>query len=392
MEKNNYKIAYLTSVDPLDKKALSGTIYTILKVLEKEVGTVDVLGPVKIDNAFTRILRRINYKLTRRYNFNHSIFYGIKYAWVFGKKLKGKEYDFIFAQRSSTEICKLKTDIPIIYYTDTTFKLFYNYYEWFSNFMKISEIEGNKVEQMAIDNSAIVVCTSQWAADSVINAYHANPEKVFIVPFGPNVEILPTREMLNYEKEREICKILFIGVEWERKGGAIAFETLQEMKKKGIKTRLTIVGCRPPAEFQDEDMVVIPFLNKKEKAQSDLFNQLLYENHFFILPTRGECFGVVFCEASAFALPSITTDTGGIGSAVENGKNGYRLPLEAHGDKYAEVISDIFLNFENKYLPLAKATRDFYDVRLSWESWANSLNEILKNNKHLITKDNNNMP
>ena len=139
-------------------------------------------------------------------------------------------------------------------------------------------------------------------------------------------------------------------------------------------------------------MVVIPFLNKKEKAQSDLFNQLLYENHFFILPTRGECFGVVFCEASAFALPSITTDTGGIGSAVENGKNGYRLPLEAHGDKYAEVISDIFLNFENKYLPLAKATRDFYDVRLSWESWANSLNEILKNNKHLITKDNNNMP
>lgn len=389
MEKNNYNIAYLTSVDPLDKKVLSGTIYTILKVLEKDVGSVDVLGPAKIDNAFTRILKRINYKLTRRYNFNHSIFYGIKYAWVFEKKLKGKHYDFIFAQRSSTEICRLKTDIPIIYYTDTTFKLFYNYYEWFSNFMKISQIEGNMVEQLAIDKSAIVICTSQWAADSVINDYHANPEKVFIVPFGPNVDILPTREMINYNKGRDVCKILFIGVEWERKGGAIAFETLQEMKKKGIKTRLTIVGCRPPDEFQDEDMVVIPFLNKNEKSQSDLFNQLLYENHFFILPTRGECFGVVFCEASAFAIPSITTNTGGIGSAVENGKNGFRLPVEARGDQYAEMISEIFTDYDNKYLPLAKSTRDFYDLRLSWKSWAKSLNAILENHKHLITKNNN---
>ncbi len=386
MGKGNYKIAYLTSVDPLDKKSLSGTIYTILKVLEKEVGTVDVLGPAKIDNAFTRFLKRINYKLPRRYNFNHSIFFGIKFAWVFEKKLKGKHYDFIFAQRSSTEICRLKTDIPIIYYTDTTFKLFYNYYEWFSNFMKISQIEGNKVEQLAIDKSALVICTSQWAADSVLNYYHANPEKVFIIPFGPNVEDLPTREMLFGEKDREVCKILFIGVEWERKGGAIAFETLQEMKKKGIKTKLTIVGCTPPAEFRDEDMDVFPYLNKNEKTQSDLFNQLLYESHFFILPTRGECFGVVFCEASAFALPSITTDTGGIGSAVENGKNGFRLPLEARGDKYAGVISEIFLDYENKYLPLARATRDFYDERLSWKSWAKSLNSILENHFHRIKK------
>jgi len=386
MEKSKYKIAYLTSVDPLDKKSLSGTIYTILKVLEKDVGTVDVLGPVKITNALLRFLKRVNYKLQRRYNFNHSLYYGRIYARIFEKKLKGKDYDFIFAQRSSVEICKLKTDIPIIYYTDTTFKLFYNYYEWFSNFMKISVKEGNIVEQLAINNSALTICSSQWAADSVIQHYHAKPENVFIIPFGPNVDELPGREMLYTEKDRIVCKMLFIGIEWERKGGEIAFETLKELKKRGIKSRLTICGCKPPEEFQDEDLVVIPFLNKNDKAQSDLFNQLLFENHFFILPTRAECFGVVFCEASAFGLPSITTDTGGIGSAVENGKNGFRLSLEARGDKYADVISEIFSDYDNKYLPLIKSTRDFYETRLSWKSWASSLNTILENHKQLFYK------
>jgi surfactin synthase thioesterase subunit len=37
-----------------------------------------------------------------------------------------------------------------------------------------------------------------------------------------------------------------MGVSWERKGGAIAFETLLELEKMGIQAELIVSGCTFP--------------------------------------------------------------------------------------------------------------------------------------------------
>ncbi|MCD4788420.1 MAG: glycosyltransferase family 4 protein [Bacteroidales bacterium] len=386
MTRQNYKIAYLTSINPRDKRALSGSPYYMLRALEKHVGSVDVLGPVKIKKTIFHYISQFFKKYFKAYNIYHSYFLARKYAKIFNKKLKGKNYDFIFAPRVSTEMCLIKTDIPIIYFTDTTFKLLYNYYEWFSGFMKISEWEGNKIEQLAINKASILINSSEWGANSAIKDYHADPEKVYVIPFAPNIDEVPERDKVLKPKDSDKCKLLFLGVEWIRKGGDIAFETLNELKKMGLNVSLTVCGCVPPAEYQDDDLIVIPFLNKNDKKQNKEFNKLLIDSHFLILPTREECFGVVFCEASAFGLPSITTDTGGISGAVKNGKNGFRLPLEARGKQYAEKIFEIFSDYENKYLPLSKSSRDIYEQKLNWDSWAASLIKILKEHDEIFNK------
>lgn len=381
-EKKNlkqYNIAFLTSIDPRNKGALSGSSHYIYKALEKYVGNVDVLGPVSIENWFTRIISRISNKLPWKYNLGHSYFYAYKYAKKFSKKISGKQYDFIFAARSSTEISLLKTDIPIIFFSDTTFRLLYNYYDWFSGFMQISVSEGHSIERRSIAKSVIAIFSSDWAAHSAINYYGASPDKVHVIPFGPNVDNVPSKEDAIKGKDRETCKLLFVGVEWERKGGQIAFDTLLALKKMGLKTSLTILGCTPPDGITDEDLIVIPFLNKNIKEESRKFNILFEQSHFFILPTQQECFGVVFCEASAFGLPSLTTNTGGISSAVKNNVNGFRFKLSDGGDEYAAKVYSIFTDYKNKYIPLCVSSRDFYDKDLNWSAFGNSVRNIMDN-------------
>ncbi|MCF8294774.1 MAG: glycosyltransferase family 4 protein [Bacteroidales bacterium] len=371
-----YKIALLTAVDPLDKTKLSGTTYYLYKSVQQSLGEVDLLGPASPSRRLLFLIRGFFKLWKKNYHIEHSLILSWQYKRFFEKKLKLKSYDLIIASRASTEIALLQTTIPVIYYTDTTFDSLYNYYTWFSNFMRLSVWEGNRVEKLALEKSAALIFASEWAANSAIQHYHINPGKINIIPFGPNLDYIPASHEVSYERTRDICRLLFLGVEWERKGGSIAFETMQALKNMKIPVLLTVCGCIPPHEIKDECLQVIPYLNKNKPEDSARLVELLKSHHFLLLPTRAECFGVVFAEASAYALPSITTDTGGISSAVQDGKNGYRLRLNAQAPEYASVIAGLFTEYETKYLPLTKKTREFYDRHLNWNVFANSFREV----------------
>ena len=106
-----------------------------------------------------------------------------------------------------------------------------------------------------------------------------------------------------------------------------------------MPVHLTIIGCIPPVAINEKDITVIPFINKhNEEAGLTALSISSVNSDFLLLPTRAECAGVVFCEASAFGIPSITTDTGGVSTYVEDGINGFALPLAARAEAYADKI------------------------------------------------------
>lgn len=376
MGKKRYQIALLTSVDPLDKTKLSGTTYYLYRTLHENLGEVECLGPIYPTKTFLKIARKFFKLFGRKYHIEHSLILSYQYKKIIEKKLKTKQFDLIIASRASAELALLNTQIPIIYYTDTTFHSLYNYYSWFSNFMQLSVWEGNRVEKLALEKSAALIFASEWAANSAIQHYHINPGKINIIPFGPNLDFIPASQEVSYERTREVCRLLFLGVEWERKGGSIAFETMLALKSMGIPVLLTVCGCIPPVDFKDESMQVIPYLNKNIEEDCVRLAELLQSHHFLLLPTRAECFGVVFAEASAYALPSLTTDTGGISSAVHQGENGFRFSLDAPASEYASQVAELFTHYEAAYLPLTKRTRDFYDKHLNWNVFAKSFREV----------------
>ena len=374
------KIAYLSAEDPRDKHAFSGSTYYMAQALQKHCGDVHVFGP--IDSFEKRIIGRAINKGTRLFlrkntAYDRLVFVAKKHAKIAARLLAGQPFDVIFAPVAAPEIAFLETDIPIVLIEDATFALLHNYYPGYSNLTDWSARQGNAIEIAAYKNASALLYSSEWAACSAIKDYQMEPQKIFAVPFGANLDSAPSRDGVLARKKSEYCRLLFIGIGWEKKGGEIAFETLLRLEEMGLPAELIICGSIPPARFTHERMRVIPFLDKNDESQQKELESLYETADFLLVPTRREAYGIVFCEASAYGLPSITTRTGGTSEVVRDGKNGFVLPYHARGKEYAEVIARIYRN-DRRYAELVKSSRDEFEKRLNWDSWGTTVQQILR--------------
>jgi glycosyltransferase involved in cell wall biosynthesis len=103
----------------------------------------------------------------------------------------------------------------------------------------------------------------------------------------------------------------------------------------------------------------------------------MMESHFLIVPSRAECFGVVFAEASSFGLPSLATNVGGIPSAIRDGKNGQTFPLAANPDEYSDYI-ERFMSSKEEYKKLALSSFTEYSERLNWFSAGRRVTDLIR--------------
>ncbi len=373
------RVAFLTSLDPQDRRSWSGTIYHVARSLQKHCGDITYIGP--IDCARQKTIGKIRNRvaeifLKKKVMFTHGTLIAKHCAEVATRRLAQQPFDIIVAPTGETEIAFLKTDLPIVLVTDSTYHVMRDYYPAFSHILDSSFRELELVASSAIQKSSLLLYASQWAADSAIKDYHAHPEKVHVIPFGANFESAPPVEVLQQRKRSDLCKLLFIGVKWERKGGDIAFETLLALEKMGIPAELTVVGCIPPKQFAHPAMKVIPFLNKNDESQRKKLEKLYLTSDFLLFPTRNECYGIVVCEANAFGLPVIAADTGGVSGVVTNGENGFLLPHSARGDQYAEVVAKLYRD-ERGYAELVQSSRADFDNRLNWDVWGTATHKLI---------------
>ncbi|MEM9417564.1 MAG: glycosyltransferase family 4 protein [Planctomycetota bacterium] len=118
-------------------------------------------------------------------------------------------------------------------------------------------------------------------------------------------------------------------------------------------------------------------MNKQVSEQLATYQSLWKTSAFFMLPSKGETFGAVFCEAGANGLPSISTDTGGIPDAVAHGRSGLLFPLEDGPTVYADAIEKLW-NDRPAYQALVESTRDHYEQVLNWDAWADRVAELIE--------------
>ena len=372
------KIAYVSMSNPLDKKAWSGTHFNMYSALNKHIGQVDIIEPYipKLPVLFGKILTALSQKINKRYNYRHSKWLSKSFGKYYTKKLKSKKYDLIFAPAASCEIAYLKTNIPIIYISDSTIKSSLNYHKALSNLWKFSENESLTIEKRALEKSSIVAMTSPWAMRSVIEDFNIDKQKTIVLPFGANFEETPDDSFAKNRKLNKTCKLLFVGVNWENKGGTIAHTILTELLKRGIDAELSICGCTPPEKFLHEKIKVFSFLNKNIKSEREQLYKLFEEATFFIFPTRFEAYGIVCCEASAYGLISLAANTGGVSGVVREGENGFLFDKNNQGSAYVEKIIEL-LNDEKKYKELSLSSRSTFEKYLNWDAWAIALKNKL---------------
>ena len=376
------KIAFLTSNNARDRRSFSSTHFYMGEALLRHGFEVSFIGPLKPWEEFIgRAINKISQKiLKKKFRYLHTPYLAKRYARMAEKKMKGIDFDFIFAPAGSKETAYLKTNVPIIYTSDVTWKLLNNYYSKFSNMLGLSIKQGNVIEKRAIQNASLLPYPTHWVADSVINDYGGNPSRVSIIPWGGNIDNVPSREVVLARKKSKECRLFFIGVHWQRKGGEIAYQTILELEKLGINAHLTICGVVPPPGFEHPRIEVIPYLSKQNEEERKRFEELYLTSDFFLLPTRAEAYGMSLCEAASFGLPAIATHTGGIVEVVKDGVTGFLLPIEAKGANYAKLIKEIYED-DARYMKMVIASRNHFEETLNWDSWAKSFMELLKNYK-----------
>ncbi|MBV9962983.1 MAG: glycosyltransferase family 4 protein [Parafilimonas sp.] len=377
------RIAYLAINDPLDKRSWSGTTYYIAKTLQRNGNDVDFFGPLVLPKWLDKTLRalaKLNRILFRKeYITKYSLLLSWYSAKQFNKKLKAKSYDCICAPAAAPELGFLKTKLPVIYITDATFQLMRNYA--YNEFIKVSwltKFEGNLLEKHALRKSAAVMYPSMWAAESAVNDYHVSNEKIFVAPFGANIDRVPDESIIFNKLNNHQLTVLFLAVDWERKGGNIAFDVLKFLHfTHGMQAKLIVCGCVPPAHISHPNMEVIPFLDKNKKEDYERFVNIMSTSHFLLVPTRADCSLLVGSEANAYGMPAITTETGGVPEIIKDGVNGYCLPYTADANIYAALIAELFLN-QGKFKELITTSRQRFDEYLTWQKWFENFSEVYK--------------
>jgi glycosyltransferase involved in cell wall biosynthesis len=373
------RIAFLTQLDPLDKRSWSCSLYYIGQALQRHCGDVTYMGPLRSPepSLLSRIRAKSSLVLFKKH---YLLWMSLSTARQIGleatQKLAGQAFDVIVVAASEAAIAFAKTNIPIVLVGDNTFAQVLNYMPRYATLSGQSRREIYAIERQVFKKVRASIMSSEWAACSVLEDYHAAAEHVYTVSFGANLDAVPAREVVAAKKPSGRCRLLFVGIEWQRKGGDIAFETLLKLEEKGIEAELVVCGCVLPSGVAHPRMTVIPYLDKNDARQAREIEQLYARSDFLILPTRADCAPNVFKEANAFGLPVITSDTGGIASIICNGVNGYMLPPAARGGDYADLIAAIYRD-EQRYLRLVHASRAAFEERLNWDAWGRRVHDIL---------------
>lgn len=381
------RVGYLNPSNYLDRNTFSGTLYYMYKALQVlDIDLIRLGNPRALSSDW---LERVKRKARKEMGkiFNHfgeensdlKIFEELVY-----RQLKENSCDMIFAPVCSSLISRLNVNIPIISFSDATAFLLregYNVYTERRSFDAAFE-----EEKATLQKSSMIVYSSEWAANSAIHDFGLDLARIKIIPLGANLDSIPEKNKIFNKLSATQCQLLFIGKDWARKGGNIAYQTLLDLLEMGLDVKLTMVGSRPPSgNLHHPNLKIIPFLNKNIPSQQNKLTELFLSSHFLLFPTRSDCSPIVICEANAHGVPVISTDVGGISSIIKQGKNGYLLPLSSHSQDFANTITELYRE-QTRYEKLVQDSRAEHESRLNWSSWARDMQSVFMEVKTTVPK------
>ena len=366
------KIAYISDQNPYNIEFWSGTPFHIINALKKQHDVVWIGGGIMNGVIWhEKFLGNSQPKFIQDYS--------PQMGKALSAELKERHIDIVIS--SNYILCSdLATDIPIIYFNDIVFSVGEEF------FFKPNPELGYKAkyrEGKCLRKADAIIYSSEFTKQRAISDYELSGANIQVIEFGANIQTPDNIILGDYDKN--ICRLVFVGRNWKKKGGPKVLDAYKQLKQQGFPCQLTIIGSKPTETVDDEDVAVIPWLNKSKEEDIRIYNDILRNSHFMILPTEFDAFGIVFCEASAYGVPSIAANVGGVNQPVKEGKNGYLLPPEATAKDYADIIRSTFEDQEG-YTALRISSRAEFEKRLNWDVWETKVNLIISN---LLNKKNN---
>ncbi|MEL6940796.1 MAG: glycosyltransferase family 4 protein [Cyanobacteria bacterium J06598_1] len=382
------KIAYTTTFDlenpeswPRRHLGLYGAGAKIVQTLKTEETQVSPLG--KLERKRSPITR-LKWQFYR--NFQQKDFYSWAdpivsrhYARQIERQLAQSDADILLCPENAIPLAQVKADRPMVLWTDTTLGSLIDFYPYLSNLCGETRRNLLRMEQQVVDRCSLIIVNSQWAADQANELYGVPPAKIKVIPRGSSqTKSLSDEAFEQALKHRESgpCQLLFVGVDWERKGGNTAFGVAERLNAQGIEIVLHIVGCTPPFEVP-EFVKVHGFVDRTTAVGQVKMAELFQSAHFLLYPTRADAMGVVLSEAASFGVPSLASDVGGVGSVVKAGLTGKTFSPESKPEAYCEFVTK-YIEERSRYQGLARSTFEHYKNKVSWPAVGEQAREAFR--------------
>ncbi len=319
--------------------------------------------------------------LTRlKWSFYHHILRQDYYRWAepaivrgygrqVSRRLRSSSGDVALCVENALPIATVRSPKPIVLWTDAPLVALIGLYPYMSNLCGETRSNIRRWEAMAFDRCELICFSSDWAADIARREYPRSAHKIAVIPWGANLDDVPnlaTVQTAIQHRSQDTLELLFLGKEWERKGGSLSLEIVAALRDRAIPVRLTVIGSTPtiPPDLAPH-VRLLGYLHKTNATDRDRLQQALLTSHCLLLPTQAETYGHVFCEAAAFGLPAIATRIGGIPTIIRNGKSGYLFEPGTTVDQYVTTIAALWHDRE-QYQTIAYQARNEFETRLNW--------------------------
>lgn len=224
------------------------------------------------------------------------------------------------------------------------------------------------VQRRVLRGAHHIFAWTQWVRRSYIEDYGIPPQKVTVVYTGANM-----RFPADLKATRNPHQILFVGIDWERKGGPQLVEGFRLLRRRLPDAELVIVGCRPDVDCSG--VRVVGFLKPGDAADERRLAKLYLESSCFALMSDFEPLGIVMIEAFNAALPVVAYDSGSRAEIIRNGESGLLCPdrePQTIADALFEVLSDRTL-----HSAMAQEAKRLASSVFTWEIVVDKIREVL---------------
>lgn len=216
-------------------------------------------------------------------------------------------------------------------------------------------------ETAVYDNAAAVFTISDELRQSFVDDFTIPAAKVITVHAGPNFDTADLALSADCADRRKGNTILFVGAQFERKGGDLLLTAFRQVRASLPSSRLVIIGPKD-LPIDDPGVTCLGYLSKDVPSEAAALRSAFASADVFCLPTRFEPFGIVYLEAMYAALPCVGTHAWAVPEMIDDEVTGFTIPandVDALADRLLRLLNDSAMARAMGTAGLAKARSHF---------------------------------